>query len=80
MDLFSTDDFAQCWVKDHINFRNPPFPSFNPGATRPEDQLLRLSQQYGIAWMNQRVEAGGGIVADSVGLGKVISSICHGLI
>jgi hypothetical protein len=71
MDLFNTDDFAQCWVKEHIDFKNPPVPSFHPTAARPEEQLLRRSQQYGIAWMNQRVEAGGGIVADAVGLGKV---------
>ena len=73
MDLFNNDDFAQCWVKDHINFPNPSFEHFNPTALIPKERLLRPSQQYAIAWMDQRVEAGGGIIADTVGLGKVLS-------
>jgi hypothetical protein len=73
MDLFNNDDFAQCWVKDHINFPNPPFEHFNLTAHSLEERLLHPSQQYAIAWMDQRVEAGGGIIADTVGLGKVLS-------
>lgn len=65
-------------MKEKINFPNPPVESWYPGA--PDDKkTLRNYQMYAVAWMELRVEYGGGILGDEIGLGKVFSCTCwHG--
>ena len=70
-ELFAKNDFAHLWLKDKIDFPNPPFNNFNPNAADPEERQLRRGQEYGIAWMLTRFDAGGGIIGDTVGMGKV---------
>jgi SNF2 family DNA or RNA helicase len=50
---------------------NPPIKNFYPTASHPELRKLRNYQMYGLAWLESRVEHGGGIVGDHIGLGKV---------
>jgi SNF2 family DNA or RNA helicase len=53
-----------------IDFSNPPTEDFYPSG--PADKRhLRASQMHAVAWMISRIEAGGGIVADEIGLGKI---------
>lgn len=69
--MFSKNDFAHLWVKDKIDFPNPPFDGFNPQARNPEERRLRRAQEYGIARMLTRFGSGGGVIGDTVGMGKV---------
>jgi hypothetical protein len=64
-------------VKSRIDFPNPPVTRFYPDGPL-EGRRLRDSQMHGVAWMMTRLEAGGGIIADEIGLGKVAPlSRCH---
>ena len=59
-------------MKDKINFPNPPIRHWYTGA--PADKrALRNYQMLALAWMESRINYGGGIIADEIGLGKVIS-------
>ena len=59
-------------MKDHLQaYHNPPIRNYYPGAPEGEDRKLRKYHMYGIAWMESRLEAGGGIIGDQIGLGKV---------
>lgn len=58
-------------VKQTIDFPNPPVDNFYPAG--PADQRhFRPSQMHAVAWMISRIEAEGGIVADEIGLGKIL--------
>jgi SNF2 family DNA or RNA helicase len=50
---------------------NPPIKNFYPLAPDPKLCELRNYQMYGLAWLESRVEHGGGIFGDYIGLGKV---------
>ena len=63
-------------MKDRITFPNPPVPRFYPNATNAEDRRLRNYQMYALAWLESRIEAGGGILGDEIGLGKVHFLVC----
>ena len=58
-------------VRHQLNFPNPPIKNFYPSAPNATDRQLRNYQMYGLAWMESRLEAGGGILGDEIGLGKV---------
>ena len=56
-------------MKDKINFPNPPIRHWYTGA--PADKrALRNYQMLALAWMESRINYGGGIIADEIGLGK----------
>lgn len=56
-------------VKEKINFSNPPINNFFPALNHTG--TLRKYQMYGIAWLESRIEHGGGIIGDFIGLGRV---------
>ena len=72
--LLNALDLEHLEMKTLIDFDNPPFSGFNPTEPDPNRRTLRPSQMYAIAWMNSRIVHGGGIIADSVGLGKACIS------
>lgn len=51
--------------------KNPPINNFYPLAPDLEPRKLRNYQMQGLAWLDSRVECGGGIFGDHIGLGKV---------
>ena len=44
---------------------------FYPSAPEDEERKLRKYQMYAHVWMETRIDAGGGIIGDEIGLGKV---------
>ena len=69
--LLNESAFEHQEVKQMIDFPNPPVDNFYPAG--PADQRhLRASQMHAVAWMITRIEAGGGVVADEIGLGKIL--------
>jgi SNF2 family DNA or RNA helicase len=58
-------------MRSFLNFNNPPIVDFYPDERSEGDRKLRDYQMYGLAWMESRVEHGGGILGDEIGLGKV---------
>ena len=52
---------------------NPPVNGFYPSAADPEARKMRNYQMYAHCWMESRIEFGGGIIGDEIGLGKVLT-------
>ena len=62
-----------------LELPNPPIENFYPTAPEPKLRKLRNYQMYGLAWLESRVEHGGGIFGDHIGLGKVLLCIASNI-
>jgi SNF2 family DNA or RNA helicase len=69
--ILNNKAFEHQEIRSRIDFPNPPVKNFFPSAEDPNDKILRSHQMHGVAWMESRVEQGGGIIGDQIGLGKV---------
>jgi SNF2 family DNA or RNA helicase len=74
--ILENKNFEHLEVEPLITFPNPPVRPFNPTApTGSEKTSLKLAHSYAIAWMNSRLEYGGGVIGDQMGMGKTVQSL-----
>ena len=64
--------FEHAEVRELIDFPNPPVPTkeFNPTGPSSKKELT-VAQVYGVGWIEQRLQHGGGMIGDECGMGKV---------
>ena len=58
-------------MRNFLNFNNPLIANFYPSESSESNRKLCDYQMYGLTWMESRVEHGGGILGDEIGLGKI---------
>jgi hypothetical protein len=70
LDIIDAQSFEHLEILQMPQLPNPPVRNFNPRETNPELKKLRPAQLLAVQWMEIRRELGGGIVGDTVGMGK----------